>query len=150
MYKKNSVPIYKKTQIYSKSLSGKETVDAPPTPRVEPPHKGKVTTKGRPRARTKTGSHCVDIHIKHPDLNIGEGDVRVAAWIAARTPYTIANALVNEVTDNNGVVQMEHSCRRNEEILIRARATNVYIGPTRDVMYVSPGQDDKIDIKMLN
>ena len=151
MYKKNSVPIYKKTQIYSKPLSGNpETVEAPPAPRENPSRKGTVTRKGRPRAKTKTGPYCVEMHIKHPDMNIGEADVRVAAWVASRTPYTIANALVNEVTDRNGVVQMRHKCRRNEEILIRARATNVYIGPTRDVMYVSPGTDDKIDIQMLN
>lgn len=150
MYKKNSVPIYRKTQIYSKPLSNTETVDAPPVENVKPPQSTEaVTHKGRPRPKTKTGTQCVDICISHPDMAIGEGSVRVAAWVAARKPYTIANALVNEVTDHNGEVRMLHNCRANEEILIRARATNVYIGPTRDVMYVTPGRNDKIDIKMF-
>jgi hypothetical protein len=159
MYKKNSESLYRKTQIYSKPLSGNtEIVDKSERPTIVPP---KTTTKApkvsdfvKAKKVSKISKvedarmHTVTMRLSHQDLDIGEGDVRVAAWVASRQPYTIANALIVGDTDQRGVLSFQHNCKRNTEILIRARAANVYVGPTHDLLYVSTGADDTIDITM--
>lgn len=105
--------------------------------------------RDEPRAKSVSAQYRTEINITHEDINIGNGDVRVAAWIARDKPYRVDNTLVNDTTDGSGTVIMEHLCEKGTEILIRARAANMYIGPTRDVLYISPGMNDKIDIQMI-